>query len=68
MNHISIAIRFKLIRNVAGLTGLPDDGVVNGQPGLLIPHDRCFPLIRNADPNNLARLNMRFDKRCGNRG
>ena len=58
MNHIAVAICLKFVSDLASLPRLPDDGVVDWQPGLFVPYNRGFPLIGNPDSDNLAWLNL----------
>ena len=45
---------------IGGAPILPDDRIVNGLAGFAVPDDRCFALIGNAQPGNVAGAHARL--------
>ena len=48
------AVCGQLITNGCGAAALPDNGVVNGLSGVLIPNNGGFPLVGDADAGNVC--------------
>ena len=55
----------QLLADGVGSGVLPDDGVVDGLPRGLVPHHRGFPLIGDADRDDVGRGQVRLGQRAG---
>ena len=54
------ALALELLAKGGGAAALPDNGIVDGAAGFLIPHDGGFPLIGDADGGNFLRVDIAF--------
>ena len=62
MEGFYIALVFKFLSQWSSLTRLPDNGIVNRKPRVLIPNNCRFPLIGNANCFDLIGLDATFNK------
>ena len=63
-----MAVAFQAIAEVRRATVLPDDRVVDGSPGLPIPHDRRLALVGDANRGDVARPQVRAAERLRRHG
>ena len=54
---------FQFLAEFGGAAALPDNGIADRLARLLIPDQRCFPLVGDADGGKLGRLNIPFQQR-----
>ena len=60
---IGAFVTFKFLDDVGGTHVLPDNRVVDGLTGVLIPHDGGFTLVGDADGGQLVTVNFRLLQR-----
>ena len=58
--EVAQSIAFQLGADAVGACVLPDDGVVVGLAGRLVPHDGCFALVGDANGRKLRGVESRF--------
>src|SRR5699024_5027015 len=59
------ALIFKRLANIRRLSGLPDDGMIDGTACMLIPYDSRFTLVCNPDRFHLISADIIFGQHAG---
>ncbi len=60
LNRFGKPLLFKLFTEICGSAILPDNSVAQRIAGGAIPHQRCFPLVGNADSGDVFGIHAAF--------
>ena len=55
---VGMSVRHQLVDDVGGAAALPDDGIVDGLAGLLVPDDGGLALVGDADGGDILRAHV----------